>query len=138
MNAAAAIGLALAAGASIAATDAALNDDVAQLGKLINDYRTQRGLHALTFDVPLSRLAREHATRMGREHRLSHEDFQQRFARAGSPTCVENVAATPGTAKDEFEAWRDSPTHAHNLLDARITRMGLAIDGRYAVFFACR
>lgn len=108
-----------------------------QLGKLINDYRTQHGLQTIALVAPLSELAREHSTQMARENRLSHDGFQQRFARARSPTCVENVGnyATP---EAEFDGWRNSPIHDRNLLDARITRMGIAIEGRYVTFFACR
>lgn len=110
----------------------------AQLGNLINDYRTQRGLPTIALAAPLSALAREHAMRMAREHRLSHDGFQERFAKARSPTCVENVGETHGGPEVEFDAWRKSPVHDRNLLDSRITRMGIAIEGRYAAFFACR
>lgn len=73
---------------------------------------------------------------MAREDRLSHDGFQERFANAGSPTCVENVGSSYGTPAAEFEAWRKSPTYDRNLLHARITRMGIAIEGRYVTFFA--
>ena len=108
-----------------------------RLGRLINDYRTQQGLQPLALDAPLSELAHEHATRMAREDRLSHDDFQQRFRKARSPTCIENVGSNHGTPEAEFEAWRNSPTHDRNLLDSRIARMGIAIEGRYVTFFAC-
>ena len=110
----------------------------ARLGRLINDYRAQRGLQPLSPVASLAGRAREHSARMAREHRLSHDGFQQRFANARSPTCVENVGVDPGTPEAEFEAWRNSPTHAHNLLDPRIARMGIAIEGGYVTFFACR
>jgi uncharacterized protein YkwD len=109
-----------------------------QLGRLINDYRARHGVRPLAFDAPLAELAHDHATRMAREDRLSHDDFKERFSKARSPTCVENVGSGHGTAKAEFEAWRNSPAHDHNLLDSRITRMGIAIEGRYVTFFACR
>jgi uncharacterized protein YkwD len=105
---------------------------------LINDYRAQHGLASLALDAPLSELAQEQAKRMARERRLSHDGFQERFARARSPTCVENVGSHQGGPEAEFEAWRESPPHAHNLLDPRITRMGIAVDDSYAAFFACR
>jgi uncharacterized protein YkwD len=110
----------------------------AELGKLINDYRTQHGLQPLALVAPLSELAHEQAARMARENRLSHEGFQDRFAKARSPACVENVGSHDGPPEIEFAAWRDSPTHAHNLLDPRITRMGIAIERSYVAFFACR
>ena len=111
---------------------------VVQLGKLINDYRVHNGLQPLALAAPLSELAQKHAARMAREDRLSHEGFQQRFANARSPRCVENVGANSGPAQAAFAAWRNSPTHDHNLLDARITRMGIAVEGPYVAFFACQ
>jgi uncharacterized protein YkwD len=110
-----------------------------ELGRLINDYRAKNGLQPLALDASLSGLAHEHAARMAREGRLSHDGFQQRFAQARSPTCVENVGTDhSGKPETEFELWRHSPEHDRNLLDARIARMGIAIEGRYAAFFACR
>lgn len=109
-----------------------------QLGTLINRYREQHGLEPLARVAPLSNLAHEHAARMAKQDRLSHDGFAQRFAKAHSPTCVENVGTNYGTPEAEFEAWRRSASHNHNLLDPRIARMGLAIEGRYVAFFACR
>ena len=109
-----------------------------RLGQLINDYRAQHALQPLALNAALSDLAREHAMRMAREERLSHDDFQQRFTKAHSPTCVENVGANHGAPEAEFEAWRKSPEHDRNLLDARIARMGIAIENAYVTFFACR
>lgn len=128
--------LATAHGADAAAGQAGAY--TAQLGELINGYRAQHRLAPLALVEPLSELAHEHATYMAREDRLSHDGFQQRFAKARSPACVENVGAGLRTPGAEFEAWRNSPTHARNLLDPRITRMGIAIEGRYVAFFACR
>jgi len=93
---------------------------------------------ALALDAPLSELAHEHATRMAQDKRLSHYGFEERFAKAGSPTCVENVGWNQRTPEAEFAAWRDSPAHARNLVDPRIMRMGIGIEDRYVAFFACR
>ncbi|HKU86180.1 MAG TPA: CAP domain-containing protein [Casimicrobiaceae bacterium] len=110
----------------------------AQLGKLINDYRAQHDVPPLALDAPLSELAHEHAARMAADKRLSHYGFEERFAKAGSPRCVENVGWNQRTPEAEFAGWRDSPTHAKNLLDPGITRMGIGIQHRYVAFFACR
>lgn len=133
--------LALALAGTLNTADAAANQAEAyttQLGRLINDYRTQQGLQPLALVAPLSKLAHDHSTQMARDGRLSHDGFQERFAKANSPTCVENVGSNYGTAEAEFTAWRNSPAHVHNLLDARVTRMGIAIEGGYVTFFACR
>ena len=128
----------LAAATNLAAAPVDQADPYAvQLGKLINDYRAQHHLQPLASAPALSELAQEHAAHMAREDRLSHDGFQQRFANAHSPSCVENVGSY-GTPGAEFEAWRNSPMHERNLLDSRITRMGIAIEGRYVTFFACQ
>ena len=111
---------------------------VVQLGKLISDYRARHDMPPLALDASLSELAHEHAARMAREKRLSHDGFQERFAKAGSPRCVENVGWNQRTPEAEFAGWRDSPTHARNLLDPGIARMGIGIQDRYVAFFACR
>ena len=119
---------------------AASADDpyAAQLGKLINDYRAQHDVPPLAPDASLSELAHEHAARMAKDKRLSHYGFEERFAKAGSPRCVENVGWNQRTPEAEFAGWRDSPTHARNLLDPRIARMGIGMQDRYVTFFACR
>jgi uncharacterized protein YkwD len=131
--------LAFLATANLAATPADQPDAYAvQLGKLINDYRAQHDVPPLALDAPLSGLAREHAARMAEDKRLSHYGFEERFAKAGSPRCVENVGWNQRTPEAEFAGWRDSPTHAKNMLDPAITRMGIGIQDRYVTFFACR
>ena len=111
---------------------------VVQLGKLINDYRAEHNVPPLAPDASLSELAHEHAARMAQDKRLSHYGFEERFAKAGSPRCVENVGWNQRTPEAEFAGWRDSPTHARNLLDPGIARMGIGIQDRYVTFFACR
>lgn len=118
---------------AVAASDPPFAD---RLRDLVNRYREAHGAHALALAEPLSALARDHAARMARDGRLSHDGFQERFAKARAQHCVENVAAS-GTPQATFDAWRDSPTHAHNLLDAHVSRMGIGVDGRYVAFFAC-
>ena len=133
--------LALVAVAAVIDADGAGNQAesyVPKLGQLINEYRVQQGLPPLALDAPLSELAHEHARTMAHDNRLSHDGFQQRFAKAQSPTCVENVGSNFDKPEAEFDAWRNSPAHDHNLLDSRITRMGIATEDRYVAFFACR
>lgn len=132
------IALMLLAGVAAAATTDPADPFAAQLGKLINDYRAQHDVPPLAADASLSELAHEHAARMARDKRLSHYGFEERFAKAGSPRCVENVGWNQRTPEAEFAGWRDSPTHARNLLDPGVARMGIGIEDRYVTFFACR
>lgn len=121
--------------AGVASADDAF---AAQLGTLINDYRAEHDVPPLAPDGSLSELAHEHAARMAHDKRLSHFGFEERFAKARSPRCVENVGWNQRTPEAEFAGWRDSPTHARNLLDPGIARMGIGIQDRYVTFFACR
>jgi uncharacterized protein YkwD len=129
----------LAAATNLAAAPVDQADPYAvQLGKLINDYRAQHDVPPLAPDASLSELAHEHAARMAQDKRLSHYGFEERFTKAGSPRCVENVGWNQRTPEAEFAGWRDSPTHARNLLDPGIARMGIGIQDRYVAFLACR
>ena len=124
---------------SYAGVGASADDGYAvHLGKLINEYRAQHDVPPLAADASLSGLAHEHAERMAQDKRLSHYGFEERFAKAGSPRCVENVGWNQRTPEAEFAGWRDSPTHARNLLDPGIARMGIGIQDHYVAFFACR
>ena len=134
---AAAIALAFLAASAAAAPGDQTDPYATRLGKLINDYRAQHDVPPLVPDALLSGIAHEHAARMARDKRLSHDGFQERFAKARSPRCVENVGWNQRTPEAEFAGWRESPTHARNLLDPAITRMGIGLQDRYVAFFAC-
>jgi uncharacterized protein YkwD len=129
--------LALAAPLHAAAPASGTSAYSRDLGELVNDYRKQHGLPPLQSATILSDLAHEHAARMARENRLSHEGFEQRFARTHAPHCVENVGGGYDSPRAEFEAWRRSSTHNHNLLDPEIRYMGIAVERGYVDFFAC-
>ncbi len=107
------------------------------LADLINRYREQHGLPSLSVAPDLVELAGEHSTEMAAQRRLTHDGFNDRFVRADSRICVENVGWNYPTAEALLEGWRHSPDHRRNLLDAQVSRMGIAVDARYATFFAC-
>jgi uncharacterized protein YkwD len=86
----------------------------------------------------LSALAREHSAAMARAQRLSHDDFERRFRRSGYAMCVENVGWNYGTPAAQMKAWRASPGHDRNLLDARVTHGGVGVAGDYITLIACR
>lgn len=106
----------------------------------INAHRQERGLTALHRDAVLDRLALAHSRGMERGGKLSHDGFDERFARADSDHCVENVGLRlPDPSPErQFEGWRDSPGHDENLLDTDIRRAGLGRSGGYTTFFGCR
>jgi uncharacterized protein YkwD len=73
---------------------------------------------------------------MAVRHRLSHQGFAARFCHARSRRCVENVAVGFPTPDMLLEGWRQSPEHRTNLLDPKLSRMGIAVSTRYVTFFA--
>jgi len=131
------IGLAaLLLASSAAAAESA--DFAAELLALINAYRIERGLNRLAPDQDLRGLAAGHSRAMRREARLSHDGFAGRFERSGKSLCVENVGWNAPTPQAQLARWRDSPGHDQNLLEPRLTAAGVAADGPYVTFFACR
>ncbi|MDP1899545.1 MAG: CAP domain-containing protein [Rubrivivax sp.] len=108
------------------------------LAELINDYRLRQGLAPLAFTEDLVQLAGEHSASMAGQRQLSHEGFRTRFQRAGSKVCVENVGWNYPTAEALLDGWRLSPAHHRNLLEPKVSRMGIAVQAHYVTFFACR
>ncbi len=109
-----------------------------RLGELVNQYRQQRGARPLQVDSALSALAREHSIVMAKAARLSHDEFPSRVRRSGYRVCVENVGWNYHTSEAQFDGWRRSPEHDRNLLDARVTRMGIGVASNYVTFIACQ
>jgi uncharacterized protein YkwD len=110
---------------------------VQHLAQRINDYRRQQGLPPLTLSDELMQLAAEHSLEMAERRQLSHQGFRERRRRTDSPICVENVAHNFPTPATVLEGWRRSPEHHRNLLEPKVSRMGLAGTARYVTFFAC-
>jgi uncharacterized protein YkwD len=107
------------------------------LADLINRYRANQGLAPLTVTPDLVTIATEHSTDMAVRRHLSHDGFYDRYNRTGSRICVENVGRNYPTAEALLEGWRQSPEHHRNLLEPKVSRMGIAADARYVTFFAC-
>ena len=110
---------------------------VAELGKLVNEYRKQHGLAPLAADPRLELLADAHSAGMAGAHRMSHDGFQARMQKTGYKLCVENVGWNYPSARQQFEGWKNSPGHDHNLRDARVTRIGIGTSANYVTFIAC-
>lgn len=104
----------------------------------INNYRTYRGLSPLRFDAHLNNLALKHSFDMFHQKRMGHSGFSDRFRRAGSRMCVENVGWNYSTPLKQFDAWRHSSGHDENMLNGEVRYAGIAEIGKYVTFFACR
>ena len=109
-----------------------------ELASLVNRYRGGAHVASLTPDPTLADLARGHSAAMMRANRLGHDGFQARFRKSGYSMCVENVGWNYPTPSDQLKAWRASPGHDRNLLDARVTHAGVGVAGHYITFIACR
>ena len=120
--------------------------DAAAAASLLSDYRTARGLPAVSVDPVLSRLAQDQANAMAKADKLDHavggRDFISRMKASGfdAKGAVENVGAGYHTLAEAFSGWRDSPSHNKNMLAPGMTRIGIATanapGSKYKVFWA--
>jgi uncharacterized protein YkwD len=127
----------------LAQTDATV--DAAAAASMISGYRGNNSLGPVAVDPELMRLASEQAHAMAAHDRMDHDigrPFQERIkdsAFRGS-VAVENISAGYHTLAEAFSGWRDSPPHRANMLNASVTRMGIAAvyspSSKYKVFWA--
>jgi hypothetical protein len=108
------------------------NDSERQLFETLNRERTAQGLSALQWDNALFRAARQHALRMANLNRLEHQlpsesNLEGRLAEAGARfgAIAENIAIGPNP-RIIHAGWMDSPGHRKNILDPRLTSVGIA------------
>ena len=109
------------------------SEEQAFLG-LINNYRAQNGLGALTASTNLNRAAAWMAEDLGANNYFAHTDSLGRspYARAiacGYPAGAgENLAAGGGasTAAAAFQMWQNSPGHNSNMLGSFYQQIGIA------------
>jgi uncharacterized protein YkwD len=120
-----------------------LDEQAAQ--SMISGYRANNGLGAVNIDPELTRLATEQAQAMAARDKMDHDavhPFQERIQKSGYKTrvAVENISAGYHTLAEAFSGWRDSPPHRANMLNASVTRMGIAAayapKSKYKVFWA--
>jgi len=127
----------------LAHSDTAL--DATAAASMISGYRGNNGLPPVTVDPELMRMASEQARAMAAHDKMDHDigrPFHDRIRNSpfrGS-VAVENISAGYHTLAEAFSGWRDSPPHRANMLNAGITRMGIAAvyapGSKYKVFWA--
>jgi hypothetical protein len=102
-----------------------------ELSAMINVERAKRDLGALPQRSDLVRVARDHSARMARQGRLHHNaDFSTQIT--GWVRLSENVGVGP-TAATIHRALMASDGHRRNILDERVTEVGIGVvirDGR--------
>ncbi len=113
------------------------NEELAFL-TLINNYRAQNGLPALSMSNALYNASEGHSADMGLRNYFSHTGSDgsspwDRIRAAGytyNTYLGENIAAGYVDAQSVFDAWRNSPPHNENMLSANFLAIGI---GRYYV-----
>jgi len=119
--------------------------DAQAAASMISGYRGNNGLSQVTVDPELMRFAAEQAKAMATHDKMDHDaakPFAERIRAAGlgSGVAVENISAGYHTLAEAFSGWRDSPPHRANMLNAKVTRIGIATayapNSKYKVFWA--
>jgi uncharacterized protein YkwD len=119
--------------------------DAAAAASMISGYRSNNGLGAVTVDPELMRMAGEQARAMAAHDKMDHDigrPFQDRIRNSpfAGTVAVENISAGYHTLAEAFSGWRDSPPHRANMLNSRVTRIGIAAayapNSKYKVFWA--
>lgn len=114
---------------------AALGLDDQELGllDLINQYRTDNGLKALSLSPSLSSAAQFHSNWMANNDCFAHQcglepDLGQRLLNADYRwkwAAAENIAAGRSSALRTFQLWVNSPSHNQAMLDSRWKALGI-------------
>jgi len=118
------------------------NDQQQKLLDLTNRARTDQGLQPLHWDPSLAAAAQAHAQLMFNQHSLSHQlpgepDLQTRTAQAGAHfrEIAENVAMGNGAEGVQHE-WMKSAPHRANILDPRLTNIGIGVVEHAGYWYA--
>src|SRR5213594_3131964 len=108
------------------------NDSERQLFESLNRERAAQGLSALQWDNALFKAARHHALLMLNLNMLEHQlpsepGLEPRLAEAGARFSIiaENIAIGPNP-ETIHKGWMNSPGHRKNILDPRLTSVGIA------------
>jgi len=116
--------------------------------ELVNKERTERGLPALTWSDKLQQSARKHTERLAEHKMLSHQfsdepKVPERIAATGLhfSSTAENLASTSGDpivtpAEDLHAALMGSPGHRANILNPKMTQLGIGVVHQGDTYFA--
>jgi uncharacterized protein YkwD len=113
---------------------AALDSEEQAFLTIVNNYRAQHGLGALSLDPQLNSVARWMADDLANNNYFSHTDSLGRdpFQRMDDMGYTyntwrgENLAAGTVNAQPSFQMWSDSPGHNANMLGEHYTVIGIA------------
>lgn len=111
---------------------ATVRADPAEAVRILNAYRTGKGLGPVRLDPALTAMAQRQSDAMAAGDSLSHDaagSFTSRIAAAGLDTAraAENLGAGYYSTQEAFDGWKRSSGHEANLSMAPATRIGLAL-----------
>lgn len=108
----------------------------AQVIRLTNEYRARNGLPELASSPRLMEAARLHAEQMASFQELAHNISAARYPNLADRldavgyaflAAGENVAWNQPDADDVMNIWLNSSGHRANMLDSRVTEIGVAV-----------
>jgi uncharacterized protein YkwD len=105
--------------------------------RLINNYRSTKGLAPLSIDPQATAAAEILAKDMAKHDRMSHigpngQDVGKRLLASGYSFSMasENVGVGQATIEDTVDGWKASPANSRNMLLANARHIGIAYEGR--------
>ncbi len=103
--------------------------------RLVNEYRSSKGLPALSLDSHATAAAEILAKDMATHDQMSHvgpngANLQKRLTMAGYRyrVAAENVGVGQKSFAQIVEGWKNSPSHSRNMLLAEAKHMGIAYE----------
>jgi uncharacterized protein YkwD len=105
--------------------------DAGHAASLISAYRDAHGLGPVGVDSALTDAASVQAHAMGERDRMSHNvggSLPNRLSRVGYDweAAAENLGAGYASLDAAVDGWKRSPGHRKNLVNARVTQIGVA------------
>ena len=105
--------------------------------RLINNYRSAKGLAPLSIDPQATAAAEVLAQDMAKHDRMSHigpngQDVGKRLLASGYSFSIasENVGVGQATIEDTVDGWKASPANSRNMLLANAKHIGIAYESR--------
>ena len=103
--------------------------------RLINNYRSTKGLAPLAIDPQATAAAEVLAQDMAKHDRMSHigpngQDVGKRLLASGYSFSIasENVGVGQATIEDTVDGWKASPANSRNMLLANAKHIGIAYE----------
>jgi hypothetical protein len=123
---------------NVSSSQIAQSDGEKNLLQLINNYRSQNGLPALSWSSSLSQAAAWMSNDMNANNYFSHTDSAGRNPGTRIKQCgynwtsyAENIFPNSTEPQDAFDAWKNSPPHNANMLNASYREAGIGLVGNY-------